>query len=367
MTSDKSQVEARGRDGRLLPTRHVSHACEAIAKRRLVTRHLLVALTALLAPLIARGDFREFKAVPVNADLGAKLTRAADASLKDFPRLMADNLALSVIDLTKPDNIVRADYHGDAPFYPASLVKLFFMVETYREFAAASGEEVKASRTSQSENGEDAKNPRKKLTPEIERALREMIQVSDNDAAAFLLDILTDTASGAELEGKALEEFIERRRKLNRSFGSLGYDISAMIKPWSFGPFGRDMQVMGEKKINRNRASANSMASLLLWIVRRHAISPQASESMLGLLERPLSPPRPTENQVKDFLGESLPPGSKLWSKEGDTSEVRHDAAYIKLPNGRKLILVILTRGAADDKTLLPSIGKHLLEEIDGK
>ena len=34
-------------------------------------------------------------------------------------------------------------------------------------------------------------------------------------------------------------------------------------------------------------------------------------------------------------------------------------AAYVELPDGRKLILIVLTRGAADDKTLLPAIGKH--------
>jgi beta-lactamase class A len=287
---------------------------------------------------VARADFREFKAVPVDPELGAKVTRAAEDSLKEFPRLTAENFALSVIDLTKPDAPIRADYHGDASFYPASLVKLFFMVETYHQG---------------------------KLTPEIERALREMIQVSDNDAAAFLLDILTDTCSGSELEGKALEDFIERRRKLNHYFATLGYDISAMIKPWSFGPFGRDMQIMGENKVNRNRATANSFASLLLWIVRRHAISPQSSDAMMSLLERPLFPPRPTENQVKEFFGESLPAGSKLWSKEGDTSEVRHDAAYVELPNGRKLVVVILSRGAADDKALLPAIGKRLLAELE--
>ena len=291
----------------------------------------------LLAPLIAHADFREFKAVLIDSELAAKITRAAEASLKDFPRLTADNLALSVIELTKPEAPARADYHGDASFYPASLVKLFFMVETYRQG---------------------------KLSPEIERALREMIYVSDNDAAAFLVDILTDTCSGSELEGKALEDFVDHRRKLNRSFAALGYDIGAMMKPWSFGPFGRDMQLLGENKVNRNRASANSFASLLFWIVRRHAISRQASDAMLALLERPLAPPRPTENQVKDFFGESLPSGSKLWSKEGDTSEVRHDAAYIELPSGRKLIVVILTRGAADDKTLLPGVGKRLLAEL---
>ena len=299
-------------------------------------RFVLV-LLLLLAPLIARGDYREFRAVPVDPALGAKLTRVAESILKDFPKLTADNLSLSVIDLTKPERIVRADYHGDTAFYPASLVKLFFMVETFHQG---------------------------RITPEVERALREMIQVSDNDAAAFLVDVLTNTASGPSLEGKALDQFIDRRRKLNRYFASLGYDISAMIKPWSFGPFGRDMQIMGENKINRNRASANSVASLLLWIVRRHAISPQASEAMLALLERPLSPPRPTENQVKDFVGESLPAGSRLWSKEGDTSEVRHDALYVELPGGRKLIMVVLTRGAADDKTCCLVIGKHLLAEL---
>jgi beta-lactamase class A len=298
----------------------------------------LTALFVFGSVAVAYADFREFKAVPVDADLSAKLTRAADAALKDFPRLTSDNFALSVIDLTKPESPIRADYHGDASFYPASLVKLFFMVEVYHQA---------------------------KLTPEIERALREMIWVSDNDAAAFLVDILTDTCSGSELEGKALEEFINRRRKLNRSFAALGYDISAMMKPWSFGPFGRDMQLLGPNKENRNRATANSFASLLLWIVRRHAISPQASDAMMSLLERPLSPPRPTENQVKDFFGESLPTGAKLWSKEGDTSEVRHDAAYIELPSGRKLVVVILTRGAADDKTMLPAIGKRLLAELD--
>jgi hypothetical protein len=50
-----------------------------------------------------------------------------------------------------------------------------------------------------------------------------------------------------------------------------------------------------------------------------------------------------------------------------DTSELRHNAGYIELPSGHKFIAIILTCGAADDKTLLPSIGKHLLQEIDGK
>ncbi len=284
-----------------------------------------------------RGDFQDFRALPTNGNLDGKLTLAAELSRRDFPKLTADNLGLSVIDLSKPESVIRADYHGDAPFYPASLVKLFFMVAAFQQ---------------------------DHFTPEIERALREMIRVSDNDAAAFLVDVLTDTTSGPELQNKALKEFLERRRSLNRYFASKGYDVSVFIKPWSFGPFGRDQQIMGEKKENRNRASANAIASLLYSIVQRKAVSASASDSMMTLLERPLAPPRPEEHQVKDFFGESLPPGARLWSKEGDTSEVRHDAAYIELPNGRKYIIVILTRGVADDKTVLPVIGRYLLQEL---
>jgi beta-lactamase class A len=300
-------------------------------------KQLLTVLLLVIAPIIAYGDYREFRAVPVDSTMAEALTRTAEATLKEFPKLTADNLAMSIVDLTKADSLARADYHGDSPFYPASVVKLFFMVAMFHQGH---------------------------VTPEIDRALHEMITVSDNDAAAFLVDVLTDTTSGPELDEKALEKFIDRRRSLNRYFAALGYDVSVMLKPWSFGPFGRDMQIIASNPMNRNRVTANSVAALLLWIVRRHAISPQASEAMLALLERPLAPQRPTENQVKEYLGAALPEGSRLWSKEGDTSEVRHDAAYVELPDGRKSILVVLTRGAADDPTLLPTIGRHLLREL---
>jgi beta-lactamase class A len=248
-------------------------------------------------------------------------------------------LAISIVDVTRPDVMSRADIRGDAPFYPASVIKMFIMAEIYHQ--------------------------RKENDPDVPRALKEMIGVSDNDATAFLIDTVSDTCSGPELQGWRLQRFIDKRRVTNRYFNPMGYDVSAMAKPWSFGPFGRDVQLMGgPARPNRNRATANSVASLTLWILRKRAISPQASEVMLALMVRPLDSPPTDEGQVKSFIGEALPAGSKLWSKAGWTSEVRHDAAYIELPAGRKLILVIFTRGIADDKTLLPAITKNILAEL---
>jgi beta-lactamase class A len=301
-------------------------------------RTTLATFLLLSAAVVARGDFREYKDLPVDPSIETKLRHVADATLKEFPKLTADNLAMSVIDVTKVSTFSRGDYHGDAPFYPASVVKLFFMTATFHQ--------------------------RRENDPDVPRALKEMIGVSDNDATAFILDTITDTCSGPELQGRALHKFIENRKTVNNWFASLGYDISAMAKPWSFGPFGRDAQLIGPNRENRNRASANSVASLLLWILRRRAVGPEASDAMAALLARPLIPPRPEENQIKEFIGESLPAGSKLWSKAGWTSEVRHDAAYIELPGGRKFIVVLFTRGTADDVKLLPAIAKRVIEEL---
>ncbi|HYR30029.1 MAG TPA: serine hydrolase, partial [Thermoanaerobaculia bacterium] len=110
--------------------------------------------------------------------------------------------------------------------------------------------------------------------------------------------------------------------------------------------------------------TANATASMMLWIARRRAPS---SEAMMTLLHRPLAPPRDGENQVKEFIGEALPADTKLWSKAGWTSEVRHDAAYFELPGGRKLILVIFTRGSEGvegDKTLIPTVTRNVLAEL---
>jgi beta-lactamase class A len=284
-------------------------------------------------------NFREFTELPKNPALESALTHAAEQTLKDFPKLTSDNLALSIIDVTKPSTIDRADWHGDAPFYPASVVKLYIMAEVFHQKLEAD--------------------------PEVKRALGEMIRLSDNDATAYLLDLVSDTCPGPNLEGRALAKFIDKRRVVNKWFATMGYDISSMAKPWTFGPFGREKQLLGgDARPNRNRSSANSFASLMLWIVRKRAVSGPDSDAMLALLERPLNPLRADENQVKEFIGESLPTGSREWSKAGWTSEVRHDAAYIELPTGRKLILVIMTRGTADDVKLIPAIAKNVLTEL---
>lgn len=299
-------------------------------------RQTLFAVLLLLATAL-HADYREFLNAAPDPALATKLRMAAEASLRAYPKLKAEDLAISVVDVTRPELVSRADFQGDAPFYPASVIKLFFMADVFLK--------------------------QKEKAGDVDRALKEMISVSDNDATAYLVDILAGTVPGPPLQGRKLKRYVEKRRDINRRFGKLGYvnNLSAMMKPWSFGPFGVDKQVLGENRVNRNKLTANAVASLMLWIQRLRA--PGAHE-MMALLHRPLAPLREEENQVKEFIGEALPADAQLWSKAGWTSEVRHDAAYIELPSGRKLVLVIFTRGPADDVTLIPAIAKNVFAEF---
>lgn len=288
-------------------------------------------MLALLAALFAI-------AIPVDPALTDAAGTAVAATAREHPRLNESDVAISLIDLTDADSPRRGDVNGDVAFYPASVIKLFFLADAFAE--------------------------EKEKVPDMERALEAMIVESDNDAAAYVVDIVSGTQAGEELRGRALEWFIEKRSAINTRFAARGLAVRAAMKPWSFGPYGRERQLLGSERERRNRVTANTTASLLASIVRKEW---RGSEAMLALLHRPLDDPRPDENQVAEFIGEALPPGSTLWSKAGWTSEVRHDAAYVELPDGRRLVIVIFTRGAGDDVGLIPAATRHLLAALSAE
>ena len=59
-----------------------------------------------------------------------------------------------------------------------------------------------------------------------------------------------------------------------------------------------------------------------------------------------------------------MPPGTKLWSKAGWTSETRHDAAYVELPNGAKFVLVTFTVDHANEREIIPTVSKTVVESF---
>ncbi|MBD2676316.1 MULTISPECIES: serine hydrolase [Nostoc] len=289
-----------------------------------------------------------------------------DATWAAFPTLARNQIALTwvVYDPPVPVNTGGAltpnafwnhpvrgfSYRGVERIYPASVVKLFYLV------AVNEWLEKGMSQTSK----------------ELERALRDMIVDSSNDATSLVVDILTGTTSGPELPVAPFETWKYQRNIVNRYYQSLGWEemetINVCQKTWGDGPYGRERAFVGELLENRNMLTTNAIARLMHSIIGGVAVSSVRSQAMMSLLKRDLQdlPTYFEEDQVTGFLGGGLPKDAQIWSKAGWTSQVRHDVAYIELPNQRPYLLVVFTEGKAQAKNreILPFVSKLVVEAI---
>ncbi len=293
-----------------------------------------------------------------------------EATWAQFPTLARNQIALTWIVYDPPvlvntggaltpnafwNHSVRGfTYRGVERIYPASVVKLFYLV--------AVNEWLEKGMTTTSK--------------ELERALRDMIVDSSNDATSLIVDVLSGTTSGPELPTGPFETWKHQRNIVNRYIKSLGWEeletINVCQKTWGDSPYGRERAFYGEMLENRNMLTTNATARLLHTIVGGVAVSSRRSQAMMALLKRSINPDDlPTdveEDQITGFLGSGLPQNAQIWSKAGWTSQVRHDAAYIELPDKPPYLLVVFTEGKAQAKSreILPFVSKQFAEAISG-
>ncbi|MEO1131561.1 MAG: serine hydrolase [Cyanobacteria bacterium J06639_1] len=265
---------------------------------------------------------------------------SALAMLVDRFEFDPEAIALALVDL-EPKPSVWAHHQGDRLFYPASIIKLFYG-------AAVRVWESAGKLT---------------VTPEIERALRDAIVDSSNDATSLLVDVLTGTHSGPELSGIAYEHWQERRHVVTRYFNHIGIPGNFCQKTWSDGPYGRDRQSYGANNENRNALTANSTAWLIHSLAAGQVVSPQRSRQLLQLMHRDLDPTTYCDdplNQIQGFLGEGTPRTARFWSKAGETSFARHDSAMIQLPGRAPYIAVAFGNGPEfyTNKVWLPELSR---------
>ena len=290
------------------------------------------------------------------------------ASREQFPSLTRDKIALTWILYQEPVivntggalsaqefwqyEVKGFSYRGVERIYPASVVKLFYLV--------AIQEWLQGGMVTES--------------LELNRAIRDAIIESSNDATSLLVDVLTGTTSGPELPLKPFETWQKQRNIVNRYFRSLGWEelesINVNQKTWCDGAYGRERAFLGEFMENRNMLTTDAVAKLLHSIIGGVAVSAERSQKMMHLLKRSLNPTdfidSDGENQVTGFLGEALPPNAQLWSKAGWTSQVRHDAAYIEIPNVSPYLLTVFTEGKdnVQNKSILPFISLSILQAM---
>ena len=288
----------------------------------------------------------------------------------------AVNLAAARGLPTKPLSITLIDaktgefagYQQEILRYPASVVKMFWILPLYAQIE--SGMWVNEA--------------------DFHLYIAKMINESDNEAASFIVDKITNTQSLPSLQSEELKNWIYNRQQLNRFFQDAGYkDINISQKTFPIPylklsePQGSDLQL----RLNpnqptqpiRNKITTDQAARLLYeTCYLQQAVSPQASQKMCGWLRRDLNtlswkkePPNPNEfNPIRAFLGESLADTNvQFYSKAGWTSSSRQDAALIATPDGKNIyILSVFADDAAyaNDSKVFPRISRLVYNRMTG-
>lgn len=273
--------------------------------------------------------------------LQSVLDNAVQSTFQKFKGLQTNELAATVIYLRDTEKPTTASYRGEVQIYPASVIKLFYLVAIHRWMEDGKAQD----------------------TPELRRAMRDMVVDSLNEATGLVVDTLTDTTSGPEMTESALKEWWDKRNAVNRYYTSLGFtNINVSKKPWCEGPYGREMQATKMFEPRRNWLTTDATARLMSEIALHKAVTPARCDQMLELLHRdPFSKTNGDDVQAHAFTASALPARSKLWSKAGWTSETRHDCAYVELPTGQKFVLVVFTVNHANEKQIIPTVAREVI------
>ena len=165
--------------------------------------------------------------------LGSSLVERSLAALG--PRgLAADKLAVTLLIHDRPLRGTPSpgkprgfSHRGDQPFYPCSVVKLFYLVAAQARLEAGF------------------------IAPheELDRAMRDMILVSSNTATNYVIDVVTGTTGDTLLPAADFADWAEKRGWVNRYFRSFGWPELAPInlcqKLMDDQRYGRERQFAG--------------------------------------------------------------------------------------------------------------------------
>lgn len=297
-----------------------------------------------------------------NVRQSAKLRYAGDlqaivdevVSLADKQGLPIKPLSITLIDLK---SYTFAGYQEQVPRFPASVSKLFWMVELYAQLKKG------------------ALPDRANFYPDLYK----MIQKSDNESASRVVDWLTGTTSGLSLEDEAFNIWLQKRKQLNKFFEVAGYEginISQKNFPIPYLkldlPEGRDLQMRGNpSRPIRNQVTTKQAARLMYEIVVEEAVSQEASQEMLQLLTRNLQPEiwkQEQYNSIEGFLGESLPlDNAYLVSKVGWTFDSRQEVAYIRSKDAKATYLLVIFADSpayGNDWKIFPKISRLVFDRM---
>jgi beta-lactamase class A len=268
-------------------------------------------------------------------------------------------LSITLIDAKTGET---AGYQEDTQRYPASVVKMFWMVALYAQIESGIWE------------NEDSFIP----------YITKMIKESDNEAASFILDHFTNTQSSSELSSEKFKILKNKRQAINRFFQKAGYkniNISQKAFPVDYldlqEPKGSELQMLGNPIWDWNKITTKQAARLIYEVCySEQAISQQTSKKICGFLKRDLNPNVWQKysldfNPIEGFFGQSLSNTNvRFYSKAGLVSLARGEAAMVATENNEKIyILAIFAQDStyASNSQIFPAISRLVYKRMNAR
>jgi hypothetical protein len=288
----------------------------AVMQGRLAPAHAL-ALEVLAALLLSAAVAARAGTLPAIRDDATVRGAVAAARTEFLAGVDFDRMHVTALVEADDGTWLRGSVEGDVPAYPASCVKLPFLVAAVH-WCAAQGR-----------------------TPDcLDEHVRPMIVESDNVATGFVVDAISGVANGP-LDGADLEGWIAARRYAERvldAHGLLrGQRVFTKTYPTNSGEEPDGLERAAWQQLGRNAMTSDASAELMLAVVTG-AIEPQATAYMRALLRRPA-------DSAHSALGAGLPAGSLHENKVGTAFDTLEDIMYAELPDGRRLVLAAFTNG----------------------
>jgi beta-lactamase class A len=290
----------------------------------------------VLVPPDRAAEARAFLArIEPDPELQDFLDRFIRQRLAADPSLRRVDIRAALLTLGPDREPGLAQWHGDAPIYPASVVKFVYLMAAYAF----------------QEDG------RLRIDPALDQALEAMIRVSSNQATQRVFQRLTGAEPGPALAPEPYAAFRERRLLVERWLRQLGIDDLHCVNPTYDGgdiserekQFLRDGSVPGGlpssagEYRNRTAMTATGTVKLLALLATDRALSPEDSATVRRRMRR--------DTREQPHMAARIPGGAErvggveVYSKTGTWGPIYADAGIVRHPSGRDLVVAVFTGG----------------------
>jgi hypothetical protein len=275
-------------------------------------------------------------AIRRSPELQEFLDHSVEALAAADPKLRQSDVRIALLDMSHGDPPLLAHRRGEAPIYPASVIKFVYLMAAY----------------AWQENGTRA------IDAEMDGLLTQMIHDSSNQATRQVFARLTGTEPGPALSPADYQIFRDRRLAVDRWLQTLGVTGLHCVNPTYDGDgdlFGRDKQFLSDRSVpggppkragefaNRNAMTAVATAKLLALLATDRALTAADSATVRRRMRRdPVEQPHLVHRIAG---GAARLPDLEVYSKSGTWGPIYADAGIIRHVSGRQLVLVVFTSG----------------------